>query len=709
MIPRLLAAGLLGTATVLALAPTRATAAPVTLITRNDTWSWYAGPTDPGAGWQTPSPFETGWSSGAGILGYGEAYVTTTIPFGGNPLAVWTTTYFRKEFYLDRDPATLSSLRLAANYDDGFVLYVNGHEVVRRSMPAGPVSYGTFALDHEGGAYESIDLVAALPYLIGNDFNVVAVEVHQRAANSSDLVWDGELEHSVVPTLTRGPYLQMGGPHAMTVRWRTDLASNSRVWYGGAPYAIASVADDPAVTTEHEVRVTALPEDSRWYYAVGTSDAQIEGNDEDHTFRTSPAPGSPGPTRIWVIGDAGWNSPGQIAVRDAYSAYTAGRPTNLWLMLGDNAYNSGLDSEYQAGVFDVYRSLLRQSPLWPTRGNHDILYDGPGNDYYDHFTLPTAAEAGGLPSGTEAYYSFDYANIHFICLDSEGTDRSPNGAMMSWLRQDVAATNQTWILAYWHHPPYSHGGHNSDNDLDSEGKMGDMRRNALPILDSTGVDVVLSGHSHSYERSFLLNGHYGPSSTLAPAMIVDGGTGQGADGAYVKRTLGSGPFEGAVYVVDGSSGNVSGGLLNHPVMVSSQAVLGSFVIDVAGNRLDARFLTSTGAVTDSFTILKGPGFVGAGEPPVEPGLRLALASPNPSGSTQRIGFTLPRAGRAHLAVLDATGRRVATLVDGNRPAGLHQATWAGRDARGRAVAPGVYFAVLEFGGERRASRLVRTP
>src|SRR5262249_8268236 len=148
------------------------------------------------------------------------------------------------------------------------------------------------------------------------------------------------------------------------------------------------------------------------------------------------------------------------------------------------------------------------------------------NDYYDIFTLPTAAEAGGVASGSEAYYSFDWGDVHFICLDSEGSDRSKSGPMARWLRDDLAANNSMWTIAYWHHPPYTKGSHDSDNDLDSGGRMRDMRENLLPILDSTGVDLVLTGHSHSYERSFLVNGHYGPSTTLTSAMKVDSGDGR---------------------------------------------------------------------------------------------------------------------------------------------------------------------------------------
>src|SRR5438876_172532 len=133
-----------------------------------------------------------------------------------------------------------------------------------------------------------------------------------------------------------------------------------------------------------------------------------------------------------------------------------------------------------------------------------------------------------------------------------------------------------------------------------------MRQNALPILEQGGVDLVLAGHSHSYERSFLIDGHYGTSNTLVPSMILDSGDGRPTGtGAYQKSTEGPAPHQGAVYTVAGSSGHTSSGSLNHPVMFISLSVLGSLVLDVEGNRLDATFLDSGGGIRDTFTILKG--------------------------------------------------------------------------------------------------------
>jgi hypothetical protein len=268
-------------------------------------------------------------------------------------------------------------------------------------------------------------------------------------------------------------------------------------------------------------------------------------------------------------------------------------------MLGDNAYNNGSDEEYQNAVFDTYHETLRSTVLWSTLGNHETYTEG--TPYFSIFSLPANGEGGGIASGSEHYYSFDYANIHFVCLDSQLSERVPPSPMLEWLEADLASTSQRWIVAFWHHPPYTKGTHNSD----FESQHIEMREHALPILEQYGVDLVLGGHSHNYERSFLIDGHYGYSWEWNATALVDGGSGRAdePDGAYGKDP---GAHHGAVYCVAGTSGQTGGGSLDHPVMFLSMNELGSLVLDVNGDRLDAKFLSHQGVVRDYFTISKAP-------------------------------------------------------------------------------------------------------
>src|SRR5678815_4465377 len=484
---------------------------------------------------------------------------------------------------------------------------LNGVEVWRTNMPTGSVGFLTPASVAIAGADESTFVQTTIsPSWLVTGTNVLAIELHQSGGTSTDISFDLQLIGSDgSATVTRGPYLQIGTPNSTVVRWRTNVATDSRVSIGTTQGSLATNTDDASLTTEHEVIVSNLSPATKYFYSVGSTTQALAGNDANHFFVTAPVAGTTTPARIWVLGDSGTANATAQAVRNAYLNFTGATYTNLWLMLGDNAYESGTDSEYQSAVFDMYPTVLRQSVLWPALGNHDTAQSSnpPASlPYFAMFTLPTAAQAGGIASGTEKYYSFDYANIHFICLDSMTSDRSANGPMATWLRADLASSTRQWTIAFWHHPPYSKGSHDSDTDP----ILAEMRQNFLPILEEAGVDLVLAGHSHSYERSFLIDGHYGLSSTFTAAMKKDGGSGRAdGTGAYNKATLGPGPHEGAVYAVAGSSGQISGGTLNHPAMFISLNNLGSMVLDVNGDTLDAKFLREDGVIADYFRVVKG--------------------------------------------------------------------------------------------------------
>lgn len=403
--------------------------------------------------------------------------------------------------------------------------------------------------------------------------------------------------------IRRGPYLQLGTTSSVLVRWRTDIISKATVNYGTNPANLNLKVENSDLNKDHEVSINGLQPDTKYFYSVGNGSQVLAGGSSDHFFTTSPIAGTTKSHRIWVLGDSGSAGSKARSVKEAYLNFTGAKGTDLLLMLGDNAYNDGKDHEYQEAVFDMYPEVLRNTVLWSTLGNHDGHSANSSNQsgpYYDIFSFPRNGEAGGVPSGTEAYYSFDYGNIHFIVLESYQTNRSANGAMMNWLKEDAAATEKDWLIAFWHHPPYSKGSHDSDN----EGQLIEMRENALPILEASGVDLVLSGHSHAYERSFLINGHYGNSDTLDNTMLVNGGDGKEAgDGAY-QKLAGQAANQGAVYVVAGTSGQTSGGSLDHPAMFVSMSRLGSVVMDIKGSRLDVHFINSEGTVEDNFTLTK---------------------------------------------------------------------------------------------------------
>lgn len=418
-------------------------------------------------------------------------------------------------------------------------------------------------------------------------------------------------------TLNRGPYLQQATPGSVIIRWQTAQSCDSKVMYGTSLGSLNQVATYTTSSTEHEVKITGLLPYTKYYYSILSSGIILSPSSVNQYFMTMPAYGKRGDYRFWVIGDAGTGNNDQRNVRDAFLNYNGNRNIDGWIWLGDNAYNSGFNSEYQSNVFtnNTYENVLKNTVVWPAPGNHDYnnhIPFSPSPVYYDIFTLPTNAECGGVASGTEKYYSYNYGNIHFVVLDSYDESRASNSAMLTWLQSDLQSNTQEWTIAYWHHPPYTKGSHNSDNSNFLDGELVEVRENIVPILESNGVDLLLCGHSHVYERSYLLDGHYGYSNQFQPTMKLDNGSGNyPASCAYQKQTQNSKSHKGTVYVVCGCSGKHDASPSSgwpHPAMYKyTTNDLGSMSVDVKENMLVGTFITSTGTIYDSFTIIKNAG------------------------------------------------------------------------------------------------------
>ena len=409
-------------------------------------------------------------------------------------------------------------------------------------------------------------------------------------------------------SVIRGPYLQNASANHITIKWRTDQPTQSKVNFGDSPNNLNINYFDAAWKTDHEVEIVNLNPHTTYYYNIANANTVLVPAAHDLYFKTHPTNEGSAAYKFWILGDSGTADADARNVRDAYYNYIGNQHTDGILFLGDNAYGDGTDSEYQNAVFEnMYEDKLKNSIAWSTMGNHDghsANSNAQTGPYFDIFTFPTNGGSGGVASGTEAYYSFDYGNIHFICLDSYGIDRSEGATMYDWCQKDIQNTNQEWIVAFWHHPPYSKGSHDSDSEIE----LKEMRTNYLPMLEDNGVDLVMSGHSHSYERTFFINGHYGNSNSFNPNHIVGtNGSGDGranGNGAYVKDINGYNAGDGAVYVVAGSSGKVTEAPLDHEAMYYSVAALGSCVLEVDGDELEVKFIQDNGSVSDYFSIHK---------------------------------------------------------------------------------------------------------
>ncbi|WP_188764879.1 metallophosphoesterase [Emticicia aquatilis] len=425
-------------------------------------------------------------------------------------------------------------------------------------------------------------------------------------------------------TITRGPYLQQLGQNGVIIRWRTDVPTQSLVTFnidspnnGGA--TTPKIELDNLSTTEHIVQLKGLQANTKYTYTVGTETKPLASG-KDYYFITAPSPTDNRPINIWAMGDFGDNSTevyekNQTAVKEQYLKNKSNY-TDLWLWLGDNAYCCGTDIEYQRQIFDFYGSnILGNTAFFPVPGNHEYYETATGQvdkkiNYFKVISVPTKGEMGGLPSNTKEYYSFNYENIHIIALDSYGLDEGkyrlsdPQSKQYQWLVNDLEASKgkSLWTIITFHHPPYTKRSHDSDGEAD----LVAIREALVPIFDKYKVDLILNGHSHSYERSHLMKGHVGKSFTFNDYVHPT----QWANGKYEKKGD-SRPYinkdEGTIYCVVGSAGRLdwNGDPNPHPSSVYSNiSIGGSLLFTINDNRLDARWVAADGVIRDNFTVFK---------------------------------------------------------------------------------------------------------
>ena len=178
--------------------------------------------------------------------------------------------------------------------------------------------------------------------------------------------------------------------------------------------------------------------------------------------------------RFAIIGDTGTGSRQQIQLAQVMTDYRRAFPFEFVLMMGDNIYGGEAPKDYKRKFEDVYRSLLEmQVKFYATLGNHDE----PAQRFYQYFNM----------DGKE-YYRFTKGNASFYSLNSNYLDKK----QLQWLESELAKDTSQWKVCFFHHPPYSSGGkHGSDKQL---------REVVEPIFLRYGVNLVLTGHDHFYER-----------------------------------------------------------------------------------------------------------------------------------------------------------------------------------------------------------------
>ena len=165
---------------------------------QNSLWKYNDSGADLGTDWVTLEFDDSSWAFGAGEFGYGDGDETTTLNFGGNADDKFITYYFRKTFNV-ADATQVEALSLDLLRDDGAVIYLNGVEILRDNMPEGTIDFQTIASNTVGGSDESTYFNTIFENSLVDGTNIIAVEIHQRSATSSDLGFDLALSEGILP------------------------------------------------------------------------------------------------------------------------------------------------------------------------------------------------------------------------------------------------------------------------------------------------------------------------------------------------------------------------------------------------------------------------------------------------------------------------------------------------------------------------------
>jgi hypothetical protein len=398
--------------------------------------------------------------------------------------------------------------------------------------------------------------------------------------------------------IVRGPYLQSMTSESVLIHWRTTTPTASRIHFGLGENAPNQDVLDTNKVIDHVLNLGGLKANKTYSYSI----SERKGG----KFHTKPKAGDPNSVRVWALGDFGYDTPNQKAVISAIKKYTVDKPIDAWIWLGDNAYNTGKEEEYQKYVFDVYgKDFFPYLALYPSPGNHDYAgkHDPTKPPYFTIFSLPSKGQSGGIPSLSESYYAVDYGSLHLISLDTELRDVAGNqvmdgkGDQYDWLAKDLAANRLPFTIVFFHKPPYSKGSHDSDTESD----MKNMREKGNPLFEKFKVDIVLAGHSHVYERTFPMRGHFGINDSFDAAKHVVA-TEKSPNHYQVGKN-----GQGVIYIVNGSGGKLGGRQPGFPLksaVYTNTEVGGSMILDVSKSKLDAKWLAADGQIRDQFIIEK---------------------------------------------------------------------------------------------------------
>lgn len=279
----------------------------------------------------------------------------------------------------------------------------------------------------------------------------------------------------------------------------------------------------------HKAFATGLTSDTAYYYRVG--DAKLNIWSSPAVFTTAP---ENGPFTFIDLSDTQFaDQAGAKVTADTISKALSQVENAKFIVHNGDVVDNKSEKQWNL-LLQTAKSSLMNTTIMPASGNHDA----GSSTFIDHFNLDIPRSA----TTTGAYYSVDYCNTHFVVLNTnESSDsyKEFTNAQVDWLKADIGfakSAGAQWVIVIIHMGPYSTAEHSSDSNVK------DTRAKIAPLFNELGVDLVLQGHDHVYERSKpIVNGISAKQSTVT----------ENFNGQSVRYIVDP---EGPIYLTPGTAG-----------------------------------------------------------------------------------------------------------------------------------------------------------
>ncbi|MBN2544125.1 metallophosphoesterase [bacterium] len=453
-------------------------------------------------------------------------------------------------------------------------------------------------------------------------------------------VLPGLIIDSSASNLRVEPYIQNPEATSITIMWETTDYVPGKVYWGSTLDFTDSM--DAAISKIHEVKITGLSPETRYYYGVRLPDTLLKG--EDYYFNTKPQPTTGYRMCIW-----GDNRTDYISCEHVVNAMVSKEP-DLVVNVGDVVTSGEIYDQWVNEYFWPARTLLRNTASYISIGNHEV-----DAAYFDNYV--------DQPNN-EHWFSVRYGPAYLIFID---TNRLyfPLSPQYNWLFGELSsseAQSAPWLLVFHHHPPYSEG-------WDSPGYDGEagVRDYLVPLYEYYDVDICFAGHTHDYER---------------------------------------GEKNGVMHIITGGGGAALDSWQQEWEYIDIyHSVYHYIVLDIGVSYIMLRCYDWDNSLMDS-TLLGECVAIDEENPFKMVDVDITGVAPNPFNSIVRIDYYVTDPAEVSLSVFDISGRMVAKIVEGKVDPGAHSAWWDARETKRREPYPsGVYLVKLRC-GDITASRKI---